>query len=394
MKSSKKSASHQLFKDKAKNRVDDLQGVFTDLQFARKESRSGDVAVLEEQVHQMLEWKAELNEPSPLLLCWLVSLSGGSLGTFSEDLCRLLQRCDEEDDATSALKEPGNPKPEPDVQSVPPAVDNTNLSVDSYFVNQVPQEHGYQGLDQCKESLPVMHPNMITNLEAVNQFAFHQFDLQQDFDQNLCLVYNGPGQCGEDAMQNLSDLPPSIRLPPSAFLGPICALWDCLWPAQGADWYQDYCSIGLKDGPLFAALKAKAHGKFVGIPECEGAATTKSPWNAPVFFYFIFLINWSFFLLKLQTSLIFSLVDGETIREWVFFDKPRRAFESGNRKQRSLPDYSGRGWHESRKQQMKEFDEANGEVMPRFLQIINDLLRVGQRATQRMQMQMFTRLQI
>jgi hypothetical protein len=61
-----KSASHKLFKDKAKNRVDDLQGMFLDLQFARKESRTVDVAVLEEQVHQMLrEWKAELNEPSP-----------------------------------------------------------------------------------------------------------------------------------------------------------------------------------------------------------------------------------------------------------------------------------------------------------------------------------------
>lgn len=61
-----KSASHQLFKDRAKNRVDDLQGMFSDLQSARKESRTIDVAVLEEQVHQMLrEWKAELNEPSP-----------------------------------------------------------------------------------------------------------------------------------------------------------------------------------------------------------------------------------------------------------------------------------------------------------------------------------------
>lgn len=61
-----KSASHKLFKDKAKNRVDDLQGMFLDLQFARKESRGVDVAVLEEQLHQMLrEWKAELNEPSP-----------------------------------------------------------------------------------------------------------------------------------------------------------------------------------------------------------------------------------------------------------------------------------------------------------------------------------------
>lgn len=47
--------------------------------------------------------------------------------------------------------------------------------------------------------------------------------------------------------------------------------------------------------------------------------------------------------------------NGESLREWLFFDKPRRAFESGNRKQRSLPDYNGRGWHESRKQVMKEF---------------------------------------
>jgi hypothetical protein len=61
-----KSASHSLFKDKAKNRVDDLQLMFLDLQFARKESRTVDAAVLEEQVHQMLrEWKSELNEPSP-----------------------------------------------------------------------------------------------------------------------------------------------------------------------------------------------------------------------------------------------------------------------------------------------------------------------------------------
>jgi hypothetical protein len=65
-KSSCKSASHRLFKDKAKNRVDDLQLMFLDLQFARKESRTVDAAVLEEQVHQMLrEWKSELNEPSP-----------------------------------------------------------------------------------------------------------------------------------------------------------------------------------------------------------------------------------------------------------------------------------------------------------------------------------------
>jgi hypothetical protein len=38
--------------------------------------------------------------------------------------------------------------------------------------------------------------------------------------------------------------------------------------------------IDLKDGPLFSSLSAKSHVKAVGIPECEGAATSKSPWNA------------------------------------------------------------------------------------------------------------------
>lgn len=61
-----KSTAHQLLKTKAKNRVDDLQGMFTDLQQARKESRVSDAVVLEEQVHQLLrEWKVELHEASP-----------------------------------------------------------------------------------------------------------------------------------------------------------------------------------------------------------------------------------------------------------------------------------------------------------------------------------------
>lgn len=50
-----------------------------------------------------------------------------------------------------------------------------------------------------------------------------------------------------------------------------------------------------------------------------------------------------------------ALLEGESIREWLFFDKPKRANETGSKKQRSLPDYDGRGWHESRKQIMKEF---------------------------------------
>ena len=39
--------------------------------------------------------------------------------------------------------------------------------------------------------------------------------------------------------------------------------------------------IELKDGLLFAALGAKTVVKSFGIPKCEGAATKKSPWNAP-----------------------------------------------------------------------------------------------------------------
>ena len=67
------------------------------------------------------------------------------------------------------------------------------------------------------------------------------------------------------------------------------------------------------------------------------------------------MISLLIYLLKTAELFDLAILEGESLREWLFFDKPRRAFESGNRKQRSLPDYSGRGWHESRKQVMKEF---------------------------------------
>lgn len=342
-----KSASHKLFKDRAKNRVDDLQGMFLDLQFARKESRNIDVAVLEEQVHQMLrEWKSELNEPSPASS---LQQGGGSLGSFSTDICRLLQLCEEEDDATSAL---AAPKPEPNDQSLQVG--------DNVVFHEGQQEQGFPFVDHCKESPPGIHGMTANSIERVAQLEYHQFDLPQNFEQNFYTGFNGTDFCGQDDLNHVSGYLRSLCPSPSAFLGPKCALWDCPRPAQGGvDWCQDYCSsfhhalalnegppgmgpvlrpggIGLKDGLLFAALGAKAQGKDVGIPECEGAATAKSPWNAPELFDL-------------------SVLDGETIREWLFFDKPRRAFESGNRKQRSLPDYSGRGWHESRKQVMNEF---------------------------------------
>ncbi|KAJ9563187.1 hypothetical protein OSB04_008347 [Centaurea solstitialis] len=347
-----KSGSHQIFKDRAKNRVEDLHGMFTDLQSARKESRSIDVAVLEEQVNQMLkEWKNELNEPSPAS-----SLQqGASVGPFSPDISRLLQLCDEEDDATSGL---AAPKPDPDGQKVG---ENAAFHQD-FAVTETGQEQGFQLVDQCKGSASgvnniggVQH-NM--GVPTATQLDYFSFDLPQDFEQTFF------GGFGEDALPQMNGfMPTTICPPPSAFLGPKCALWDCPRPAaQG--WcsdrpgFPDYCSslhaaiaqnegrfgmtpvirpkgIELKDTLLFAALSAKAQGKDVGVPECEGAATAKSPWNAPELFDL-------------------SVFEGETIREWLFFDKPRRAFESGNRKQRSLPDYNGRGWHESRKQVINE----------------------------------------
>ncbi|XP_031490625.1 transcription factor VOZ1-like isoform X2 [Nymphaea colorata] len=71
------------------------------MQSARKESRTSDVALLEEQDLLMLrEWKAELNEVSPANS--LLEASRGS-SALSSDIRRLLQLCEEDDDATSKL---------------------------------------------------------------------------------------------------------------------------------------------------------------------------------------------------------------------------------------------------------------------------------------------------
>jgi hypothetical protein len=65
-KSPRSSSRHRQFRDRAKTRVDELQEIFSDLQSARRESRSADAAVLEEQAQQMLgEFRAELNVASP-----------------------------------------------------------------------------------------------------------------------------------------------------------------------------------------------------------------------------------------------------------------------------------------------------------------------------------------
>ncbi|PWA39059.1 hypothetical protein CTI12_AA575560 [Artemisia annua] len=345
--------SHRILKERAINRVDDIQGMLNDLKCARKEKRKIDMVLLEEQVHQMLkEWKKELNQPSPASSSSLHQ--GASLGSFSPDISRLLQLYAEEDDATSGLVVP---KPDPDAHL---ASENAAFHK-NFVVTQMSQEHGIKLLDQCKDSSLGINKTVAHNMaiKVNTNYDYFPFNSPCDIEENS--IGGAYGMWGEDVLPQITSFLPNICPPPSAFLGPKCALWDCPRPAQSwcskrpvQWWCTIYCSslhaaiaqnegqlgmtpvirpkgIELKDNLLFATLCAKAQGKSVGVPECEGAATAKSPWNAPELFDL-------------------SVFEGETLREWLFFDKPRRAFESGNRKQRSLPDYNGRGWHESRKQ--------------------------------------------
>ncbi|GAB2274759.1 hypothetical protein Dimus_009532 [Dionaea muscipula] len=353
-----KVASHQHLEDKAKLRVEDLLSMFTDLQVARKEGRTADVAVFEEQLNQILrEWNAELNEPCPAS-----SLHEDSLASLSSELARILSSCEVEDDAISPLVEAAPFKQGHEIHEFragPAAFE------EEHQLNNPQQADEFQGFhlsNACMSMYPDGTVNNLAALDLENMFSSWETTAQYLFiGEPKNEVFIDPSNVehgGGDAATDISFYPSNHQSSPSAFLGQKCALWDCLRPALGPEWSNDYCStfhahlamqdsppglapilrpggIGVKDGLLFTALKAKTQGKDVGIPECGGAAMAKSPWKAPELFDL-------------------SILEGETIREWLFFDKPRRAFDAGNRKQRSLPDYSGRGWHESRKQVMKE----------------------------------------
>ncbi|KAF2283496.1 hypothetical protein GH714_010966 [Hevea brasiliensis] len=323
------SSSHHLLLDNAKNRLNDLQERFFNLQAARKEGRVSDVAILEEQVYQSLrEWKADLDAPSPAS-----SVLGGSLGTFSDDVGRLLQLCEEEDDATSVLAEQSVPKPEPTAQNL--NTGHFTAFEDGYLPGSDTQIHNFHGFDQSNSASLALQ-NIVVNTSDMNTFLdCHQFILDEGFNQGLSFGNSDSKKFGRSA--EIINQPINPR--PSAFMGPQCALWDCTRPAQGSEWFEDYCSsfhatLALNEGPpgmtpvlrprgislmdnlLFNALSAKKQGK--------------------------------------NSYLIFACLMVKQLENG-FFDKPRRAFESGSRKQRSLPDYSGRGWHESRKQVIKEF---------------------------------------
>lgn len=390
-------SSSRQFRDRAKTRVDDLQEIFSGLQSARKESRSADAAVLEEQVHQMLrEWRAELNVASPASSLQNSQGNNRAVSDPPSETLRMLQLAvEEEDDATSKLMIPRLPLVmQPSRQSHGLGQNDQNLNPDLQVQGSpvaggatAPQQSLGQGMQgdcagevsdvanalfheqmyyidhelSIDDFLHGSNPDSLSNLQGIGQLEHQQFNLPLDLElPNSYIDANNSVQNTGDVLFHMSDLLTTMCPSPSQYLGPKCALWDCGRPVRGSEECQDYCNpyhaglalnddglqgtrpvmrprgIDLKDGPLFDALCAKVQGKNVGIPVCEGAATSKSPWNAPELFDL-------------------SLLEGESLREWLFFDRPRRAFESGNRKQRSLPDYGGRGWHESRKQVMKDF---------------------------------------
>ncbi|XP_064972948.1 transcription factor VOZ1-like isoform X1 [Musa acuminata AAA Group] len=355
-------------REKAKNQVDDLQAMFAGLQSARREGRAADAAVLEEQLHQLLrEWKTELSEPSPAASACSSFLKGHSRGPsdLSSYIRRMLQLNEEEedDDATSKLTVlPPKDEPLEVLGPYPVGLQSGAAAAflrEEYLMAQEMPGYGFVAAQQYKCSSTGAQHAALQCLEGADDLQIQHYNLHQQLPQNVLFGFTAAGFDAGDLAPPFCEFVAATCPPPSAFLRPKCALWDCPRPARGSEWFQDYCSsfhatlalnegppgmspvlrpggIDLKDGPLFAALIAKSQGKNVGIPECEGAATNRSPWNAPELFDLLVL-------------------NGESLREWLFFDKPRRAFESGNRKQRSLPDYNGRGWHESRKQVMKEF---------------------------------------
>ncbi|TQE03887.1 hypothetical protein C1H46_010551 [Malus baccata] len=243
-------ASHKLLKETTKTRVHELQGMVTNIQIARKEGRTADISIWEEQKHRMLGgWDAKLNDPSRNLL----------YVTFS-------------------------------------------------FLNfKEPREDIFQGLDfdQCHTASSFQN-TVVHSSDLATQINDNHFEFPNYLNEGLFISRNDIKQSEDDVVPNAL---PDICPPESAFLGPKCALWDCSRPAQVS--CQDYCS-----------------GCHALLARNEGF-----PGNTPILRpHFL-------------SSRVKRLGSGSFL---VSLEGPLRV-ETG------LPDYSGRGWHRSRKQVMKEF---------------------------------------
>lgn len=149
-----------------------------------------------------------------------------------------------------------------------------------------------------------VHDSVSKNLETNFQQQCDQFDMQTNADVKFGIPSNSLDQILENTLSEFPDFvsAPAMRsLTPADFLRSKCALWDCLRPPRTDCEYCDniHANIALKEGAvnmcpvlrpggiklidsiLLDVLKGKIEGKEVGIPDCDGAVSTKSPWNTP-----------------------------------------------------------------------------------------------------------------
>jgi hypothetical protein len=180
------------------------------------------------------------------------------------------------------------------------------LCLQMYYIDHEISIDDFLCDDDYKINISGSNEDQFNNLHGIGQLEHQQFDLPLDLPPTHSYAdANSSEQNTGDVFVHMSDLLTTIWPSPSQYLGPKCALWDCGRPVGGTEDSGDYCNpyhaglalnddgllgtrpvmrpkgIDLKDGPLFAALIAKVQGKNVGIPVCGGAATSKSPWNAP-----------------------------------------------------------------------------------------------------------------
>lgn len=76
----------------------------------------------------------------------------------------------------------------------------------------------------------------MNHMNLTEQLDYHSFDFHPELDQQCFPSYNGTCFIGEDGIPQIPDYQQIITPPPSAFLGPKCALWDCPRPALASDW--------------------------------------------------------------------------------------------------------------------------------------------------------------
>ena len=106
-----------------------------------------------------------------------------------------------------------------------------------------------QNIDGTSRSENIHTESLLQNTDESLEAAA---EMNQYFYNNLCLSLDP--EVEEEHIPKFQGPCPGISPPLEALLGPKYALWDCPRPAQGSDWFQDYCInfcgiVDLNEGP-------------------------------------------------------------------------------------------------------------------------------------------------